>query len=79
MEKIAIRIYGRVQGVGFRYGARKRAEKLGVICTIARNDPDGSVYLEVEGEMPGALETFIAWCHKGPWSANVERVETERL
>lgn len=74
MPRVVIKIYGRVQRVGFRYAAREKAAKFGVVC-VPRNEPDGSLYIEAEGESAQALEKFIAWCHKGPWSAKVERVE----
>ena len=77
MPRVSLKIYGRVQNVGFRYAARKKAEKWGVIVA-PRNEPDGSLFIEVEGPPP-ALERFVAWCHKGPWSAKVERVEVVQL
>jgi acylphosphatase len=76
MPRVELKIYGRVQGIGFRYAAKKKAEKLGVICA-PRNEPDGSLHIEAEGESAQALEKFIAWCHKGPWGAKVERVEKD--
>ena len=77
MSRVELKIYGCVQGVGFRYDARKKAEKLGVSCS-PRNEPDKSLFIEAEGE-PQALEQFIAWCRKGPWGAKVERVEVVYL
>lgn len=76
MKKLAIRVYGRVQGVGFRYAAAGEARKLGVALGVARNEQDGSVYIEAEGEEP-ALQKFLAWCRRGPRLAKVERVESE--
>ncbi len=76
-KKVILNIYGRVQGVGFRYAAQKKAAKFGVACA-PRNEPDGSVSIEAEGA-PEALERFIKWCHRGPWSAKVARVEVRRL
>ena len=77
MPRVEIKIYGRVQGVGFRYDANKKAEKLGVSC-VPRNDPDGSLFIAAEGEQQ-VLEKFVAWCHKGPWGAKVERVDVVYL
>jgi acylphosphatase len=68
-----IRVSGRVQGVYFRASARREALRLG-LTGFARNDPDGSVTIEIEGDEP-ALERFVAWCHEGPPRARVERVE----
>ena len=74
-KHLIIKIFGRVQGVGFRYAAREKAAKWGIAGTV-RNEPDGSVYAEMEGEEE-ALRKFLAWCRKGPWLAKVERVEEE--
>lgn len=73
IKHLNIKIYGQVQGVFFRISAQKEAEKLRITCS-ARNEPDGSVYIEVEGE-EGSLEKFVKWCHKGPTLARVEKVE----
>ena len=71
----AIRVFGKVQGVFFRRSAREEARRLG-LTGFARNEPDGSVYLEVEGE-DAALAQFAAWCDTGPPGARVERVDVE--
>ena len=39
-----------------------------------RNEPDGTLYLEVEGEAK-PLGEFIEWCRKGPVLAEVTRAE----
>ncbi len=75
MKHLNIKIYGQVQGVFFRHSAREKARELKV-SGFARNEPDGAVYIEVEGEEEN-LEAFLAWCRKGPPSASVEKVEHE--
>jgi acylphosphatase len=70
-----IRVYGRVQGVGFRASARREAARRGV-AGFARNEPDGSVAIEVEGD-EAALAAFVAWCRVGPPAARVDRLEVE--
>ena len=72
-KHLNIKIYGQVQAVFFRVSAKEKAEKLGITCS-ARNESDGSVYIEVEGE-EGSLEEFVKWCHIGPPLAKVEKVE----
>jgi acylphosphatase len=68
-------IRGWVQGVGFRYAARKMACQCG-ITGFVRNLPDGNVYVEAEG--PEALvDEFIAWCHTGPARAQIYSVTVE--
>ena len=72
MKHWNIRIEGDVQGVCFRACACDEAQRLG-LGGFVRNEPDGSVYAEAEGET-AALEAFLAWCHRGPPAARVEQV-----
>lgn len=74
-KKLTLKIYGRVQGVGYRDAAYWKARKLHVAGFIM-NEQDGSVYIEAEGEET-ALNEFLTWCRRGPWTAKVERVEVE--
>lgn len=41
--------YGNVQGVGFRYVSARKARELGLVGWV-RNEYDGSVTMEVQGE-----------------------------
>ena len=70
-----IRVYGSVQGVFFRASARTHAQALD-ITGLARNESDGSVYMEAEGEEKN-LKQFIEWCRRGPERAIVTNVEAE--
>ncbi len=72
---VILHIYGRVQGVGFRYYTNKKALELG-ITGFVRNLPDGSVYIEADGE-PDQLEIFINWCYEGPSWARVTDVQRQ--
>lgn len=67
-----VRVEGQVQGVFFRSSAKTEAETL-EIGGFIRNEPDGSVYIEVEGEVK-ILEKFVNWCKKGPPQAIIEKV-----
>ena len=75
LKHFNIRVYGMVQGVFFRESARTHAHALD-INGFARNESDGSVYIEVEGEEEN-LKQFVEWCHRGPERADVMRVEVE--
>jgi acylphosphatase len=68
-----MRVEGLVQGVNYRQAARREAESLGV-AGFARNEPDGSVTIDAEGD-PGAVDRFIAWCRQGPPAAIVDRID----
>jgi acylphosphatase len=73
MKSVYINISGKVQGVGFRYNARKAAQRFGVKGYV-RNQVDGTVYAEAEGEEL-AVDLFCEWCKKGPDWARVDRAD----
>ncbi len=75
MIRKKIWIFGRVQGVGFRYRARDIAASYGIRGYV-KNMPDGSVYIESEGTERNVLE-FINWCRKGPDFAFVDHINIE--
>lgn len=77
MKRIRINIYGRVQGVSYRFEARTMARYIGVKGFV-KNMYDGSVYIEAEGK-EGALQDYIAWCRRGPDAARVENIEIQDI
>jgi acylphosphatase len=72
--RVIARITGRVQGVKYRATARREARQRGLTGWV-RNEPDGAVLIDVEGDS-GAVDAFLAWCAEGPPSARVATVET---
>ena len=72
-RRVTIRVEGMVQGVNYRQAARREAERLG-IAGFARNEDDGSVTVEAEGES-NTIARFIDWCRHGPAPAHVTRVD----
>lgn len=74
-KRLHIKIYGRIQGVGFRFSAEKKARELSLSGWV-RNCDDGCVETEVEGES-SAVEEYMEWCWKGPISAKVEKMEED--
>lgn len=79
MKRIAVqlRIEGRVQGVGFRYSALSAANR-NHLAGWVRNERDGSVSAYCEGS-EADVNTFVAWCKKGPPSAHVTSVDIKKL
>ncbi len=76
-RRIAFRIAGMVQGVGFRFSAQHEALGLGLVGYV-RNLPSG----EVEGIAEGpadSVERFVAWCRSGPRGARVERCHIQEM
>ena len=67
------RVFGMVQGVGFRWFVARHARSLG-LTGFVRNLPNGSVEVVVDGpeEALPALERLL---RTGPGSAQVDRLE----
>lgn len=66
---LEVRVWGRVQGVGFRYFAHDVARRLKLVGYVA-NLPDGSVRAYAEGAR-SSLEEFLRLVEKGPSGALV--------
>lgn len=78
MSKVCIIawVYGRVQGVGFRYTTQREAQRLG-LTGYAKNMDDGSVEVVACGESE-RVEQLMKWLKAGgPRSARVDRVLSE--
>ena len=65
-------VYGRVQGVGFRFFTWREAKKLGLTGNV-RNLTDGAVQVIAKGEA-AVLEAFERYLHQGSPAARVEQV-----
>ena len=75
MKRLNATVYGLVQGVFFRRNTKELALKLG-LTGYAENLKDGSVKVVAEGD-ESKLKELLAWLHKGPSNAKVERVESK--
>lgn len=71
-KHLNITIIGKVQGVWYRAYTQKKAIELN-INGFVYNQPDGSVYAELEGPEE-ALQAMLTWCKKGPPLANVKEI-----
>ena len=76
-ERLSARVIGRVQGVGFRWWARRQAAELELVGWVMNADDERSVELVAEGdsEALAELERRLA---QGPPGARVEQVESRR-
>jgi acylphosphatase len=76
MKHAKVKINGKVQGVFFRAETKKKAEELSLLGFV-RNEDDGSVYVEVEGDET-LIADLIKWFNDGgPELATVEDVNVE--
>ena len=72
MQRLHAIVKGSVQGVGYRYWARREALYLGLSGCV-RNLPDGDVEVVAEGDR-SALIQFLASLRVGPSNADVDTV-----
>ncbi len=74
MKEVYIRIKGRVQGIGFRNWAVKKALEIGRVSGWVRNVENGDVEILMSGE-DFDIERMLVFCQKGPLLARVDKVE----
>jgi acylphosphatase len=77
-ERLSARVIGRVQGVGFRWWARRQADELDLVGWVMNGDDERSVELVAEGD-PEALAELERRLAQGPPGSRVEQVEARRL
>jgi acylphosphatase len=75
IKHFKVTVSGNVQGVFFRKYTADTAKSLS-LKGFVRNDPDGNVYCEVEGEEE-VLKRFVKWCQRGSPLSNVTEVVIE--
>ena len=69
-------VYGRVQGIGFRFFTRERAKRLELTGYVRNLLDGGTVEVAAEGEKD-SLENLVAYLRTGPPGARVDRVEVD--
>ena len=72
-----VRVYGRVQGVGYRHACVQQALALGITCWV-RNRMDDSVEAMLQGT-PRQLALMCTWMRDDMPAALVERMDTTEL
>ncbi len=65
-------VFGRVQGVGFRFFTLQEAKQIGVTGYV-KNREDGSVAVVAQGS-EAQIQQLRLWISKGPRTSQVERV-----
>ena len=73
MNALHLRIFGGVQGVGFRESMRQQAQRLGITGWV-RNCMDGTVEAVISGD-EAAVAAMLDWCRRGPALARVDEVD----
>ncbi len=78
VARLSVTVYGRVQGVYFRYFVRNAARGLGLkgyVCNLASGD---AVEIKAEGQKP-QLDRLLEQLKTGPPGASVRSVEIDWL
>ena len=68
-----IKVHGKVQGVFFRKNTQQKALELGLSGWV-KNEDDGTVSVEIEGELHSIL-AMQSWLRLGPPNSQVENLE----
>lgn len=76
-KTIRVLIYGRVQGVGFRFFVRRCAQQMNVGGWV-RNRGDGSVEIQATGS-DEEISIFVARIDQGPETSRVDSAEITEL
>jgi len=74
IASLEVRVFGRVQGVGFRCFAHDTARRLRLVGYVT-NLPDGSVRAYAEGPR-NSLTEFLRQMEKGPTGAHVREARS---
>jgi len=77
LKAVFVKVFGHVQGVGFRYFTYRVAKRLNVTGYV-RNAEDGTVEIHAEGEEK-ILERFLDEVSRGPTMAIVTDVRVEEV
>jgi acylphosphatase len=77
LKAIFVKIFGHVQGVGFRHFTYRVAKRLNVTGYV-RNAEDGTVEIHAEGE-EAVLERFLDEVSRGPTMAIVTDIRVEEV
>jgi acylphosphatase len=76
-QRMTAHVVGYVQGVGFRWWIRARAERLDLTGWVMNENVERGVAVVAEGD-PQRLDELERLLRQGPPSARVERVDAAR-
>lgn len=72
-KRVQLIIFGEVQGVSFRFLAKRQALINNLSGTV-KNKKDRTVEIIAEGEEDD-IKNMIEWCNKGPEFSHVEKID----
>ena len=75
MNRLELKIFGNIQGVGLRRFVQKKAESF-FLKGFVQNQPDGSVLVVAEGTEKN-LRAFVGMLSKSPYYPDIETLESK--
>jgi acylphosphatase len=76
VASLSVTVYGRVQGVNFRYFVRNEARKLGLTGYVRNLASGDAVEVKAEGGKP-QLDKLLELLRTGPPGARVESIQAD--
>jgi acylphosphatase len=76
-QRMTAQVIGYVQGVGFRWWIRSRAERLGLTGWVMNENDERSVAVVAEGPV-AQLDELERLLRQGPGAARIDRVDIAR-
>ncbi len=77
LKRVSVRVWGRVQGVGYRFFAREMARRYG-LCGWVRNAQDGDVQVEVQGDA-ALVGRYCEGLKRGPSLGRVAGIQADDI
>lgn len=75
MNRVWVRVEGKVQGVFFRASTQRKCHEWNLVGWV-KNNKDGSVEVEAEG-LENQLLNLLKWLQTGPPNAKVVKLTTK--
>jgi acylphosphatase len=77
IEKVRIDVFGRVQGINFRFMVKKFADELGLRGYVL-NKNDGSVEIVAQG-IKMDIDKLMNWVKSSPGFSSVEGIKVNKI
>jgi acylphosphatase len=77
LKRYRLNVFGRVQGVGYRYFTHSNATRLNLTGWV-KNRFNGTVQIEVQGNSK-ELELLLSKLKQGPMFGHVDKIEKDEI
>ena len=74
MKRVQIIVYGRAQGISFRYYSKRKALELDVTGWVMNLDNYNKIEFVLEGKDEN-VDEMVEWCKQGPNYALIKKID----